>query len=762
MKPWDASARGQRVIAPFWPTSVEPGTPQGGVRRRAGSRAGARLLGALATLALASAAAHAQGTRVWTQSTAADWERGTPAAVSIGSLGELRSGPQSRALAETNSTFAWGVIPDGAGGAYVATGSPAAVLHIDSSGKSTRLLKTTDGSVQFVRIGPDGALYAATNPSGAVYRLDPKVGEQDSAKLTPVFDTKSVDGKPKYIWDLTWDSSGRLYVATGASGGVWRVPAGGGKPEAWFATDEPHARSLAWAPGGRDLLVGTEGTGLVYRVGPDGKGPVLYEAGKREITSLAVQGSHLYLSAVGEKGRSNLPPLPVTGQAVVTTTITVIQSGAPAPAGSSGGGAVADGSEVDELDLTPPGRAQHLWTGRDEVVYALAPLPDGGVLAATGNTGRLLQIFPDGSSADLGRADAQQITALASGAPGHWWAATANPGKLLQILPAAAGESSLESDVFDAGVRSQWGRAELTGTGAPELWARSGEIENPLRGWGPWVKLDGDGRAPGAALGTTRYLQWRVVLGSPATRVSSISVHYLPSNVPPVVDEVQVVPGLRSTATPNPVPLPQQVLLTFGGGSGNGAEAPEQGLPALRDKGWVTARWAAHDDNGDRLQFSLLYRREDESTWHPLKDKLTDRWYSWEASLLPDGPYRLKVVASDALNWPEGESLEAERESPTFRISTASPRVEALVAASEPSGLHVTATASGASAAVVRSEYSVDGGDWHWVEPVGRISDSPVEHYDFRIPGPSGPGHSVTLRVWDRADNQGSAVATSR
>ena len=37
---------------------------------------------------------------------------------------------------------------------------------------------------------------------------------------------------------------------------------------------------------------------------------------------------------------------------------------------------------------------------------------------------------------------------------------------------------------------------------------------------------------------------------------------------------------------------------------------------------------------------------------------------------------------------------------------------------------------------IKRAEYSVDAGDWQFVEPVGQISDSKTESYDFRVTVP--------------------------
>ena len=54
----------------------------------------------------------------------------------------------------------------------------------------------------------------------------------------------------------------------------------------------------------------------MYRIGKDGKGRVIYDAPKREVTSLAESpDGRLYVASVGEKTKSTLPPLPVQGGA---------------------------------------------------------------------------------------------------------------------------------------------------------------------------------------------------------------------------------------------------------------------------------------------------------------------------------------------------------------------------------------------------------------------------------------------------------------
>src|SRR5262249_30868203 len=115
------------------------------------------------------------------------------------------------------------------------------------------------------------------------------------------------------------------------------------------------------------------------------------------------------------------------------------------------------------------------------------------------------------------------------------------------------------------------------------------------------------------------------------------------------------------------------------------------------------------------------------------KEKLSDRYYSFDSDLLPDGGYTIKVVASDApSNTPE-DTLTAEKESPRFEVDTTPPRVEDLTASTDGDQVHLTFRASDNFSPIRRAEYSLDAGEWQFVEPVGQISDAKNENYDFAI-----------------------------
>lgn len=711
----------------------------------------------------ASSVAHAQGTRLWSESNFEQLERGTPKGVAINSDGRLTPGPESQSIASTPSTYVWAVTTDHDGNAIVATGTPATVLRVDASGKSTTLFASHDMSVQTVRVGPDGSIYAATLPSGKVYKIDPHGEKQTEENATVVFDPGTTKEKPKYVWALAFDTKGQLYIATGAPAAIYRG-ANGGKPELFFKSDEEHIRSLAFDKAG-NLIAGSDGTGLIYRIDAAGKAYVLYDAPKKEITSVVVapDGS-IYAAGVGEKGRNTLPPLPVTGQATITATITIVTPGSVQA--FTGNTLIPEGSEIFEIPKgTEPPRK--IWAGKDDIVYALAWTPEG-VLAATGNRGRVYRIHEDGTYADVAHLEASQVTGFADSAKG-FYVSTANSGKLYLLSRGEAAEGTYTSEVFDAGMFAQWGRAEVdTGTGQPgtfQMYARAGNIDNPERAWGDWKEFTPNNGAIG--IGPSRFMQWKVV-EHPNSVVTSVAVDYLPVNMPPVVDEIVVTPGARAITNPQQAGQPQQITINFPSQQNSGVtfvqpEAGREPLPAVKERTAVTVRWAAHDDNGDDLMFSLLYRGDGEHNWQLLKNRIHERFYTFDSTQLPDGHYRLKVVASDAPSHNPGEAQTGDKVSDDFLIDTTPPVVTGLEARMENGKVHVSLTATDATSPVSHAEYSMDAGHWQYVEPVGKIADSLTEKFDFLAPiPPPKPGteppvdrseHVITVRIFDREEN---------
>ena len=732
----------------------------------------------------------AQGTKLWTQSRYEELEKGTPQGVEIRSDGKLRSGPVSRELFTSPSSFVWSVAAGKDGTAYLATGSPASVLRVTADGKSQTLFESKALAVQVLRMGPDGMLYAATMPDGKVYRIKPGSGPDagkaaDEASAEVVFDLskfdtdsttaqktdeKPADGtdgkkadKSRYIWDMTFDSAGRLYVATGGPGAVYRVDVKQSKAEAFFKTDEQHIRALAWDKAG-NLIAGSDGSGLIYRIDKDGKGYVLFSAPRREITALAIDADGtIFASDVGDKSKNPLPVLPVQSGAS-SITISFAQPGSVQAANASA--SLPDGSEIFALKANQAPRK--VWSGKDEIVYSLASTPEG-LVALTGNRGRILRINPaDGSFGDIAHLEAQQVVSMAatrSGTPAGWLVGTANTGKLYSIA-ASTSSHSYASDVLDAGATARWGRVEV----APDsrnfqIWTRSGNVEQSVRsakdwGWSDWQPLaDGKVSSP-----VGRYLQWKVELKD-GGEVGSVGVNFLAVNAAPAVDDLVVVPGARVIpqpvqATPPTVQIALPVAAANAGVSFEAANAA-QPIQGQKDRTAVTVRWAAHDDNGDDLSFDLFIRGDGERLWRPLKKNLTDKVYSFDATSLPDGGYQVKVVASDAPSHTPGEVLTGEQVSERFELDTTAPVISGLKGAIADGRIQVSLDAADAASPIAHAEYSLDAGPWQYIEPVGGLSDSKEERYSFSAPlsadAKAETEHVVTVRVYDRHENVATA-----
>jgi len=796
-----------------------------------------RAFGLVLLVSLGTHIALAEGTNLWRQSRYDEFEKGTAKGVAISSDGRLQLAPSFKSIFTSPSTYTWQVVSDPQGVAYLASGSPARVYRVTPDGKASIIFEAKELQVQALEIDDQGALYAATSPDGKVYKIArasakeqaPTANERtDSRSSTSSEAAKSevpvdksyesrvfFDPKTKYIWDLALDrSSGRLYIATGDHGEIFKVEKDG-QGSLFFKSDESHIRCLALQPVVRttssndeatsnkrkkaavpsapatahNLIAGTDGSGLIYRITAAGEAFVVYSASKKEITALAVDTSGtIYAAGVGEKRGPGTPgpaPLPLT----MPQNPPQVSGNAPAaPVNIPPAGPVASGAEI--YTIAPEGAPRRIWSSRDDIVYALAISGDS-LLIGTGNRGHIYSVQREARSAgstDLLKASANQITSFARTTNG-FYAVTSNLGKLFLIGSSPEAEGTFESDVFDARIFSRWGRPEVRGAGNFDFYARSGNVDNPDRNWSPWNKVDLSRSVP-VGVPDARFMQWKVSLrpGNPAATVSSVGINYRSENVAPVIDDISVQVGARFGTGGK---AGETVMVGFG----NNSSTPP--ISATKDRDYIAVRWAAHDDNDDDLLYSVYYRGDAENNWKLLRDNIHEKQYSWDASLLPDGGYTVKIVASDAPSHTPEESLNDERESARFEVDSTPPRIDALLGKMDGEELHVTFRATDNFSPIRRAEYSVDAGDWQVVEPVGQLSDSRAENYDFNVmlpnstvavqqdtqpnqknsrtsgkpekKGGNGNGfgdqstpaahseHVVVVRVYDRFDNMSSA-----
>jgi len=717
-----------------------------------------------ALLCLPVCALVAGQTRTWSQGEFADFEKGIVKNLSLRSDGLLTLAPRSAELFDTSSAYLWALARDSKGNLYAGGGNGAKLYRIPPDGKSKLVADLDALEIHAIAVDSKDRVYAATTPDGKVYRIT-------GAGKPEVF----YDPKSKYIWALAFNSHGDLLVATGDPGEIHRVTPDG-KGRVFFKSDETHVRSMAM-DASDNAIIGTEPGGLVVRVSPEGEGFVLYQTPKREVTAVAVAGDGaIYAAAVGAKQAALPVPAPALAMpAPVVATVAVNPPGTPGtsvarpaaqpPASLGAPAGVSGGSEVYRIE--PNGDPRRIWSHAQDVVYAIAFDGAGHALLGTGNKGNVYRIESPMLWTALLTVPATQVTAFQAGPEGRLYAATGNAGKLYEIGPGLEREGTIESDVFDAGMYALWGRlsfeAKLNGAQVA-IATRSGNLDQPQKNWSAFSAPITETKGGRAGSPAARFVQWKATITADGSghspELESVDLAYLPKNVEPRIEEIETTPPNYKFPAPATLLVSTQQTLNLPPlGKRPGPVFTIDATtttPAMQfAKGYVGARWLAVDPNGDSLIYTVEIRGAGETEWKLLKDRVAEKYISWDSTAFPDGEYHLRITASDAPGNPPSEALTARVESDAFWIDNTPPKITGLAATRAGGKVEIRWHAADALNNVTKAEYSLDGGEWTVVAPVTKLSDSLELDYDVTIDAAAGE-HTIAVRVQDEYDNLAS------
>lgn len=718
-------------------------------------------------VAFAGTAAFAVETKSWQQGAMSDFEKGKLHKLSLRSDGRLSLAPAVKELHDASTPYLWGCAQDSKGNLYVgggsANGTSEKLIQIDPGGKAKTIAELEGLEIHAIAIDKKDAIYAATAPDGKVYRI------RNAGAKPEVF----YDPKAKYIWALVFNAAGDLFVATGDKGEIHRVTADG-KGSVFFKADESHIRSLT-VDGQGNLIAGTEPGGLILRVGANGEGFVLYQSPKREVTAVALaKDGSIYAAAVGNK-TSGAPPMAVP---LPPPPSSAPPTGAPAPAQAAAGRtvpaapppmvlpAIQGGAEVYRIQ--PDGFPRRVWQHATDVVYAIAFDSSDRPLFATGNKGNLYRLDSDYLFTLVTSLAPTQVTSLISGKNGALYAVTGNIGKVFQIGPQTETEGTIESEVFDVGAFSYWGRVSITGAPGVKLETRSGNLSTPQKNWSPWAAValaDKRGRVTSPS---ARFLQYRATLSAQnAGELSWLDIAYQARNIAPAIEEIEVTPPNYRFPAPSLIPVVSNTLSLPSLGQRrltpiNPAEL-NTGVTMNYAKGHIGVRWLARDENGDTMTFKVEIRGTKETEWKLIKDKLRDRFVSWDTAAYADGEYMLRISVNDgASNTPES-TLSAVRESDSFLIDNTGPKISALAARTNGGKVDISFTAKDEQSVITKAEYSINGVEWIVAEPTTRLSDSAELSYKLSVDKPVGINElTVAVRVTDEFDNQSVEKVVSK
>ena len=632
---------------------------------------------------------------------------------------------------------------------YAATGNDGKILKIENRTTQT-FFDAAEPEVQALALGPDGRLYAATNPEGKVYAID-KAG-----KSTVFFDPEE-----RYIWALAFDAQGRLWVGTGGEGRIYRVDAKG-QSTTILTSQDAHITALAVAPSG-GVFAGSSPSGLVYAIDAKDNVRVLYDAIYREVKAiLPLPNGSAYVAFVD--GRSEVPvprPTPspspgaspaAEGAVTASTSIEVFAfpSAPQAPGAARGGSGPARGAI---LLINAMGDADQLWTG-DESPFFLFKRNDA-VLFGTSSKGRVYEVRDDRTYTLVRTMPQEQLTAAAPLPSGDMAIASSNPGKLSYLKAQRETKGTFTSAARDFDNVAQVGALEVS-TPSPLVAyeIRTGNASAPDTTWSNWEPVT-PGKAPSRSP-QARFAQIRATLsgGAENPTLTWLQLAYVQRNLRPLVRELTLYPpgeafqrsggggsgesdiaGLES-GTPEIKPLQST--------SGRSTDAPSLGRKVFF-KSLRTLTWRAEDANGDTLKYDVLYRPENATAFTRLREGLEDPVFTWDTATVPSGRYVFRVIAKDQASNPEGRGLAYEKDTEAFDVDNEPPTINATV-----TGSLVKVVVTDAMSAVRKAEWAKEAGTWADLSPVDGLADSREETFEFRLEGaPS----AIVIRATDAFGN---------
>jgi Two component regulator propeller len=682
-------------------------------------------------------------------STMRDFIDGDIVGLSVDSNGRLSLAPAAVTGPDLGASAIWSVVSDAQGTIFAGTGNNGKILKIEA--RTTQTFHTVaEPEVQALVFGPDGRLFAASNPEGRVYAID-KAG-----KSTVFFDPEE-----RYIWALAFDAQGRLWVATGGEGKLYRVDAKG-QGASILTSQDAHVTSLAVGPGG-SMFAGSSPSGLVYSIDARENVRVLYDSTYREVKALLpMPNGSVYVALVD--GRSEIPlprptPSPSPGPSPQQDTVTASTSievfafpGTPsrgADSSRSGSGPARGAIFL----VTALGDADQLWSG-DESPFFLFKRNDA-VLFGTGSKGRIYEVRDDRTYTIVRVMAQEQLTAAVPLPSGDMAIASSNPGKLQYLGAKLETRGVFTSSTRDFDNVAQVGALESsTASPAVAYEIRTGNSSVPDTTWSGWESLNA-GKPPSRA-SQARFAQIRVTLSDSATKptLSWLQLAYVQRNIRPVIREMTLYPAGEA----------------FHRGSASGSGEPEiaglqSGAPEIKPpaapggrstdsanlgrkvffKSLRTLSWRAEDANGDTLRYDVFYRPESSTSFTRLREAAEEPVFAWDTATVPSGRYLLRVTARDQVSNPEGRGLSFERDSEVFDVDNDPPVINASVA----SGL-VKVTVTDTISAVRKAEWAREAGTWTDMTPIDGVADSREETFEFRLDGsPS----AIVIRATDAFGN---------
>jgi sugar lactone lactonase YvrE len=651
-----------------------------------------------------------------------DFLRGKHLGTSVTSRGRLVLAPKVQAIYTTTDVIPWKMVTTPVG-TYVAGWGSALVTRLtgDGTGETVFPKATLPNVTAVTGLAGDtaGNLLVATWPDQHV-----RLVKSDGTVL------KDWQLPGTAIWDLAIASDGKRYAA--CDGGALYILRDDDAIPLQVGCNVPDKHVFALTAGNNgDVYLATSPRGKVYRLSKQGVLQSVYEA-RGAVISLAVdKADNVYVG---------------------TSPLCRVYRVSP------------DGTKKELMRGMGRGNRHVLalkMVGDD--LYASTG-PAGGIYRITDPAGQEPEVTPVFAREDQRAGEDEtdetgpeslMVNALAVDAKGQLLAATSSPGQVLQLQLRAQG--AFLSSVLQTPVVARWGQIDVHISGKPgaSIESRSGQTAVPDATWSKWEAISTDGAELASAPAT--FAQFRVRLSgsvekSPA--LEYVRLYYQPVNQTPVVRLETPKPGIFLSGTKE-------------------------------------IRWDAKDPDGDELVYAAFFSRDDGQTWlqltrtappppptpvsAPTKGKkgkaapapapapapkpdndIREKNIPWDTKSVPDGTYRIKVVATDKYAKPT-DPKSAEVISGRFTVDNSAPAVtigDKVYGWLKLAQLEVVDNLT----PLTGGRFRIDDGPWVALTPVSGIFKNRKETVKLLLPDGepqfTAGEHKVTIQVKDSAENQ--------
>ncbi len=647
----------------------------------------------------------ASTTKVWRREGAELFLKGSLKGVSLSWDGVLRPSFKLTKLPNIKEDFLLSFLKDG-NRFWVGTGHEGRLYRIDPDGKVKLIYDAAELDIYAIAKDSRGYIYFATSPRGKIYRVK-------GDRVEEFFDPEG-----RFIWKLKFHNS-FLYAAAGKPSALYKIDLEGAGQK---IAELPDSQILDFVFSGNLVYLATSGKGRVYAY--DGKrASLLWESPYEEVSSIAVWKGKIYAATQGKirgQGKFSLSSSSSSSiEVIVTPKASTKKTGVSS--------VVMSGSYIYQIDPATR-KAMVFWKNPQKYISSLAVFNKSLYAATGGGRARVFKIEDFYRGDLIEEIEAKEVRLIYPA--DRPYIITSTPTGIYRMEAVKQGGYYI-TDVLDGGGQTLWGRIYFQGRGL-EVYTRSGNSSNPDSTWEGWTPPIASGER--VLSSPARYLQVKVKIPVGAS-LSSLRVFYKKMNLPPRIDSIKVYP-------------PNVVFKEYSREKIRGLPEdrnPKEGTGSLTakktyKKGYRTIMWKASDPDGDRLVFKIVVKGMGlkitmEKAWK-------DNYYTLDTTFLPDGKYRVEIIASDLPSNPPQESQQVSRTSESFLIDNTPPDISVI-----PSSNRLEVVVRDGGSGVKGLFYTTDGKNWTLARPQDGICDGKEEKFILERK------NIIALRAVDRHGN---------